>query len=448
MKNLAKSLIASVFATGVTVAAPVFASSGPIECGTTYTVKRGDVLGRINVRAYGKSSFRPLYNHNKSIIGSNPNVIVVGMTLEIPCKNSDGTFAAMPGMAVVATTQVAQTDTVAPQTREAADEAVQSDVVVLAFNKTSAPPFVINSGIIDVYLNEITEVTEGRVQFVDPEVINRDQADQFELVTSGQVDGAYVLNSKLSASHPLLQLPMLPLNGGSAEQTATSLWRLHEEYLSKTDYFDDAHLLGFIAAPAAHIWRESDTPVLASENVAARNMYAVPYFEGLDVRGPKALQEEVSTWMADYKESNTADPTFFLAHGAARAVGIWNENVTVTEVDYGLYTPTFSVILSNDAWAKISDADQEAITSISGEALSARSASWDAFDNGFRSDMVRNNLKIVKADDALLDNLQEYADQGLELWSMYANAKGIPADEAHSFYQHSLKSLEDRLLFR
>ncbi|MDA8584650.1 hypothetical protein N9L47_00095 [Rhodobacteraceae bacterium] len=117
--------------------------------------------------------------------------------------------------------------------------------------------------------------------------------------------------------------------------------------------------------------------------------------------------------MSNYDATHDAPATFFLAHGAARALGIWNDNIAVTEVDYGLYTPTYSVILSNEAWAQVSEEDKAAILEISGEKLAHRSASWDAFDNGFRSDMVANGLKRTKAGPALIANLQENTNEGV-----------------------------------
>ncbi len=408
------------------------AQASEIACGETYTVARGDTLSKISKRAYGSVVYQQLYLANLDVVGTDPNVIQIGQQLAVPCLGAAATETVQP----------------AAETAQDTDAQPEDGPVVLTFNKTSAPPFIINTGIIDLYLAQVTEVTEGRVQFVDPDVMNRDQAGQLELVTSGAVDGAYVLNSNLDASHPLLQLSMLPLMGGSAEQTAVSLWRLHDEYLSDTDYFDDAQLLGFVAAPAAHIWRDASAPVTAEENIAAKNMYPIPYFKGLDVRGPAALREEVATWMTEYNSQNAMPPAFFLAHGAARALGIWTEEVQVTEVDYGVYTPTFSVILSNEAWARISPQDQEAILSVSGEALSARSASWDAFDNGFRSDMLAGGLRFEKADADLLAYLQEVSDGGLQRWTAEATALNIPAAEAIAFYRENLRALEDRLLFR
>jgi LysM repeat protein len=439
-KSFATAFIASLFP---------FAAAGQnngatIQCGQIYKVVSGDTLGQISSRAYGTSrAYKTIFEANTATIGSNPNLILIGQQLQIPCPPGQEatTAAAAPAeepAAVVVTVS---------QTEQEVDQASNADPLTLTFNKTSAPKFIMNSGIIDLYLAEITEVTEGRVQFIDPEVMNRNPRDQYDLVTSGQVDGTYIFNGDLSASHPLLQLPMLPLMGGSAEQTAVSMWRLHNTYLSQTDYFDDAHLLGFIAAPAAHIWRLSDEPVVLGDDIAAKNNYAVPYFEGLDTRGPAAVRDEVTMRLSAFNEESNGTLTFFMAHGAARAAGVWTDDRTVTEVSNGLYTPTFSVVLSNEAWAQISEQDRQAIWDISGERLASRSASWDAFDNGHRSHMLDTGLNAIKADDALLAELESYSAARLEGWKAVADAMGVPGTDAINTYRSDLSSLQDRLIF-
>ena len=51
----------------------------------TYKVKSGDCLWNIAKQFYGKGSeYTKIYNANKSIIGSNPNLIIPGQTLTIP----------------------------------------------------------------------------------------------------------------------------------------------------------------------------------------------------------------------------------------------------------------------------------------------------------------------------------------------------------------------------
>lgn len=50
----------------------------------TYTVKRGDCLSSIARKLTGSSDWHALYEQNKSIIGSNPNLIRDGTVLTIP----------------------------------------------------------------------------------------------------------------------------------------------------------------------------------------------------------------------------------------------------------------------------------------------------------------------------------------------------------------------------
>ncbi len=461
MRPLSISLITVLASTALPAA--VFAQSAP-ACGQNYTVAKGDTLSGIAKRVYGSFVYEGLHQANLKVIGSNPNRIFIGQVLAIPCRNGD-TFAAAPAaepaeikvadapvvevaepetdVAVVEPAPVAELPQVNP-----APEADPNGNLVLTFNRASAPKFVINSGIIDLYLAEISEVTEGRVTFIDPVEVNRDPSEQFELVTSGDVDGAYVFNGHLAGSHPLLQLPMVPLMGGSAEQTAVSMWRLHDEYLSQTDYFEDAELLGFIAAPAAHIWRLTDEPVEVDSMLLESNDYPVPYFRGLDTVGPAVVRAETQEWLADYNETENGTMTFFMAHGAARAAGIWTQERTVTELDNGVYTPTFSVILSNEAWDAISPADQVAIRNVSGERLAARSASWDLFDNGHRSHMIETGLNAIKPEPSFINAVEGVARARLDAWRDIADVMGVPGQEAIDSYRADLRSMQDKILFR
>ncbi len=424
MLNFAKIIFTAAIAL-----APIAGSaqSTSIECGQTYTVVPGDTLSRISVKAYGVSAFEVLIDANRDALQDNPNLLFVGQKLSIPCR----------GTATTATQTTPTTDTPKP-----------GAPLVLTFNKASDPRFVINSGIIDPYLANIERITEGRVRFVDPPVMNRDVNAQLDLVTSGTVDATYVMNSTLAQSHPLLQIPMIPLMGGSAQQTAISLWNLHENYLSKTNYFDDAHVLGFISAPAAHIWHDLNDPVEAGENVLNANDYPVPYFDGLDMIGPKRVQERNAEKFGNHDVATQGPLTFMMAHGAARGAGIWNDKRGVTEVENGIYTPTFSVIVSNDAWARISPADRQAIGTLSGLRMSQRSAAWDDFDNGHRQIMLDTGLSVAYPDGPLLRELEENAQDRLVNWARTATGLGIPAQQAIAAYRADLASLRYLLIFR
>lgn len=91
--------------------APTHAEAQSISCGSTYTVKRGDTLQRITRLAYGPSlSYSYLYNANRGVIGANPSLIEVGMTLTVPCRDGQQA-AAQPAPAQTTATQPASTVT-------------------------------------------------------------------------------------------------------------------------------------------------------------------------------------------------------------------------------------------------------------------------------------------------------------------------------------------------
>lgn len=443
-----------VLAAGLTAVATSVAAQA-IPCDQPYRIVRGDTLGAISERAFGAGRLSALFDLNRGVIGNNPNQIDIGMVLAMPCSLGGATTQAAAPAPAPTPQPAQQANVVAPigqadfsaaplGTSDAQPEAIvpQGAEVVLTFNKASAPKFIINVGIVDPYLEAVADVTDGRVQFVDPPMMNLDARAQLDLVTSGQVDAAYVFNGYLGESHPLLQLPMQPMMGGTAYQTAVAMWQLHDEYLSETNYFEGAHLLGIIGAPAAHIWRLREAPVVPGEDLVNTNEYTVPYFDGLDTRGASAVREENASWLAEYDEENGNPLTFAMAHGAARAGGIWNENRTVTEIPNGVYTPTFSVVISDDAWAKISPQDQAAITAISGDAIAQASLNWDEFDNGHRRIMIEQGLDIVKADVELLAELQDRSRGGLDKWIVTADRMGISGYDAFQFYIKNLEAAE------
>jgi len=178
------------------------------------------------------------------------------------------------------------------------------------------------------------------------------------------------------------------------------------------------------------------------------NVYPVPYFEGLDTIGPQQVQALNAERFGTHDELQDGMLTFLMAHGAARGAGIWNADRGVTEVENGLYTPTYTVVLSNDAWSRISPRDQEIINGLSGLALSQRSAAWDTFDNSHRGWMLENGLDVAYPNEAVMAELENISESWLKAWSRTASNLGVDAEAAIADYRADLLSLQYLLIYR
>ena len=62
-----------------------FGNSNPTTAGDSYTVASGDSLSKIAQSHYGDAAkWHQIYEANKALIGSNPDLIEVGQVLTIP----------------------------------------------------------------------------------------------------------------------------------------------------------------------------------------------------------------------------------------------------------------------------------------------------------------------------------------------------------------------------
>ena len=84
-------LAAPLLAAGILAATTPAAWAQSIDCGSEYTVKRGDTLARISRAAYGTLDYyRVLFQFNRAVIGADPSGIEIGLVLQIPCLDSSG----------------------------------------------------------------------------------------------------------------------------------------------------------------------------------------------------------------------------------------------------------------------------------------------------------------------------------------------------------------------
>ena len=92
----------------------------------------------------------------------------------------------------------------------------------------------------------------------------------------------------------------------------------------------------------------------------------------------------------------------------------------------GFYSSAFGFFMNEDKWNKLSKADQDAITSVSGEALAVLvGKSWDAADKAGIEEMKKVGIRIDEASPELVKGVRERTKPLEDKWIKGANAKGV-----------------------
>jgi len=127
----------------------------------TYTIRSGDSLAAIAKRAYGDSNqYLAIFDANRSVIGSNPDLITVGMALQLPCSDGSAPAATMAAAAEASAGSVT-----------GAFDSVMDASILQAASAPASTPVAPPSGDFSPFVEPIRFVTAGNYSpFTGPEL--------------------------------------------------------------------------------------------------------------------------------------------------------------------------------------------------------------------------------------------------------------------------------------
>jgi TRAP-type C4-dicarboxylate transport system substrate-binding protein len=106
----------------------------------------------------------------------------------------------------------------------------------------------------------------------------------------------------------------------------------------------------------------------------------------------------------------------------------------------GFYGSAFGFFMNEDKWNKLSKADQDAIMSVSGEALARLAGkAWDATDRAALEVMKQANIQIQEASPELVKGVNERSKAIIDKWKADAKAKGVDGDKVFAEFHEELK---------
>ena len=287
----------------------------------------------------------------------------------------------------------------------------------------------------------VEKATEGRVKFQMLPKHPSAAPGTFDAVRDGLVDVSFVTASYTPARHPLPLLAELPGAGATAEINSVAFSRIHWKYFQTVNEYKGVKLLGVFTHGPGQMFTVN------------KPVRAVADLSGLKIRTGGGVAEQAAKALGasplvkpapesyEILSSGVADGTFFPLE-SIRSFNLDKVVKYATLFPGGFYSSSFGFFMNEDKWNKLSKQDQDAITSVSGEALARLAGrSWDAADRGGMEGLKAANVTIIEASPEFIADVRKRTDSLVQDWIKSANAKGVDGAKAYAEFHEELKKV-------
>jgi TRAP-type C4-dicarboxylate transport system substrate-binding protein len=311
----------------------------------------------------------------------------------------------------------------------------------ILFSPFTPPGHIITTGIVQPWAKEVERVTQGRVKITYPANSLAPPPAQWEMVTNGIADAAFIFNGFAQKRLPLIAMASLPFTTTTAEATSVALWRTYVKFFAKSDEYKGVHLLGLFMHPG-NVLFSLDKPIVAASQIQGIKVWAAPGppAEAMGKLGA-AVVSGPAVRMYEIVSKGTVDAYLGIPYADVKNFKLVPYTKAATEVPGKLGGASFSMFMSQKAWQGVSKQDQAAIDGVSGEAIARLAKSWDQDNNIGKNELAGAGAKIVEAPQAFVAELHDKLQFLEDDWVKEAAAKGVDGPAALAFFRGEAKAL-------
>jgi TRAP-type C4-dicarboxylate transport system substrate-binding protein len=314
---------------------------------------------------------------------------------------------------------------------------------VLTMSSWVGPNHPLTRDVLGGWAAAVEKATNGRVKM--QMLAKHPVAPQgtFDGVRDGVMDVSYVTASYTPARHPLPLLAELPGSGGTAEINSVAFSRIHWKHLHKAGEYKGVKLLGVFTHGPGQMFLVKK-PVNSVSDIAGMKIRSGG---GISEASAKALGASplVKPAPESYEilASGVADGTFFPAE-SIRSFNLDKVVKHATIFPGGFYSSAFGFFMNEEKWNKLSKQDQDAINSVSGEALARLAGqAWDAADKGGMEALRAAGVNIQQASPAFIAEVRTRTEPLANTWIQAANAKGLEGAKVLAEFREELKRVAE-----
>lgn len=314
---------------------------------------------------------------------------------------------------------------------------------VLTMSSWVGPNHPLTRDVLGGWAAAVEKATNGRVKM--QMLAKHPVAPQgtFDGVRDGVMDVSYVTASYTPARHPLPLLAELPGSGATAEINSVAFSRIHWKHLHKAGEYKGVKLLGVFTHGPGQMFLVKK-PVNSVADIAGMKIRSGG---GISEASAKALGASplVKPAPESYEilASGVADGTFFPSE-SIRSFNLDKVVKHATIFPGGFYSSAFGFFMNEDKWNKLSKQDQDAIMSVSGEALARLAGqAWDAADKGGMEALRAAGVNIQQASPAFIAEVRTRTEPLANNWIQAANAKGLDGAKILAEFREELKRVAE-----
>ncbi|WP_116085894.1 TRAP transporter substrate-binding protein [Tropicimonas sp. IMCC34011] len=311
----------------------------------------------------------------------------------------------------------------------------------LRFSNWLPPTHYVTTEILEPWAASVAEATEGRVTIEFLAALDA-PGGHFDLVDSGIADVAFAVHSYTPQRFVLTEIAELPFMANDATNNSIAYWETYQEYFADADEHAGVKLLG--------LWTSGPSQFFADETFLDSPTAA----KGLKIRTPGKVVQEIAQALGMVPVSASVSESYeMLSRGVIDGLFQQKESVVAFNMDKYLNAETVVpggfahssqfMIMNQDAFDDLSEEDQQAIESVSGEALVRLAAGvWDKYDDEASDSLSAAGVEQLTLSGAALDEIRQTLAFVEQDWLDRATERGVDAQAALEAMRTRIAELE------
>tara|TARA_B100001741_G_scaffold24290_1_gene17879 strand:- start:334 stop:1347 length:1014 start_codon:yes stop_codon:yes gene_type:complete len=253
------------------------------------------------------------------------------------------------------------------------------------------------------WIEKVKVATEGRVRIELLSAPIGPPPAHFNFAVKGIADITYGVHNYTTGRFSSTQIAELPFLSNSSEVLSIAWQRIYERELLHLDEHKGTHLLGVFTHGPGQLWFNKKYESL--DNI-----------KGLKVRIGGGIAQSSSKALGLVPLQAPVTKAYeLLSGGVADGIQLPSESISFFKLDRiikqgfifdgGLYNVSMFLVMNKKKWNKLSQDDQKAINSVSGEALAKMAGkAWDKADDKGIDASLKNGiiLKKLSEDDKII----------------------------------------------